>query len=48
MPLAVGAVWGVVEMNRAGNRNVWVWLTWLALGLLFLTLHVPLRARAIW
>lgn len=45
LPLGLGAIWGVVEMKRAGNRNVWVWLTWLALGLVFLTLHVPLRAR---
>lgn len=45
LPLGLAAIWGMVEMKRAGNRNLWVWLAWLVLGLLFLTLHVPLRAR---
>lgn len=45
IPLAIGALLGLLLMGRRGLRQAWIWLVWLVMALLFLLLHVPLRPR---
>jgi hypothetical protein len=45
IPLAIGAVLGLLLMGRRGLARAWVWLLWLVMAFLLLLSHAPLRPR---
>jgi hypothetical protein len=45
LPLVVGALLSVPLLRKTQPSQLWLWGSWLLLGLLMLTTHIPLRPR---